>query len=130
MSMIVSPAVSATRRSTKPRFVHLVTAIFLLFSVAAIAQSDVGTIVGFAKDQSGAVVPNATVTSAPRSGWRSQFTHSCESMVGVVFGMQHTEVNPPAAAAAVPEAIVSLYVCPGSRKWTCRSMKPGATSLS
>src|ERR1700733_12827263 len=62
MSMIVSPAVSATRRSTKSRFVHLVTAIFLLFSVAAFAQSDVGTIVGFAKDQSGAVVPNATVT--------------------------------------------------------------------
>jgi hypothetical protein len=34
----------------------------LFFSVAALAQSDVGTIVGFAKDQSGAVVPNATVT--------------------------------------------------------------------
>ena len=32
------------------------------FSVAALAQSDVGTIVGFVKDQSGAVVPNATVT--------------------------------------------------------------------
>src|SRR5260370_10210944 len=37
-------------------------AIFcLFFSVAAFAQSDVGTIVGFAKDQSGAVAPNATV---------------------------------------------------------------------
>ena len=34
----------------------------LFFSVAALAQSDVGTIVGFVKDQSGAVVPNATVT--------------------------------------------------------------------
>ncbi len=33
-----------------------------LFSVAAFAQSDVGTIVGFVKDQSGAVVPTATVT--------------------------------------------------------------------
>src|SRR5579863_3588835 len=34
----------------------------LFFSVAGFAQSDVGTIVGFVKDQSGAVVPNATVT--------------------------------------------------------------------
>ena len=41
-----------------------VLAIFslLFFSVAGFAQSDVGTIVGFVKDQSGAVVPNATVT--------------------------------------------------------------------
>jgi hypothetical protein len=34
----------------------------LFFPVATLAQSDVGTIVGFAKDQSGAVVPNTTVT--------------------------------------------------------------------
>jgi Carboxypeptidase regulatory-like domain/TonB-dependent Receptor Plug Domain len=34
----------------------------LFFSMAALAQSDVGTIVGFVRDQSGAVVPNATVT--------------------------------------------------------------------
>jgi Carboxypeptidase regulatory-like domain/TonB-dependent Receptor Plug Domain len=34
----------------------------LFFAAAAFAQSDVGTIVGFVKDQSGAVVPNATVT--------------------------------------------------------------------
>ncbi len=34
----------------------------LFFSVASFAQSDVGTIVGFVRDQSGAVVPNATVT--------------------------------------------------------------------
>ncbi len=36
--------------------------ISLFFSVAAFAQSDVGTIVGFVRDQSGAVVPNASVT--------------------------------------------------------------------
>jgi hypothetical protein len=40
----------------------LVTAIFLFISVAAFAQSDVGTIVGFVRDQSGAVIPGATVT--------------------------------------------------------------------
>jgi photosystem II stability/assembly factor-like uncharacterized protein len=34
----------------------------------------------------------------------------------------------PAAAAAVPEASVSLSSKPGSRKWQCRSMKPGATT--
>ncbi|MFZ0591162.1 MAG: carboxypeptidase regulatory-like domain-containing protein, partial [Bryobacteraceae bacterium] len=37
-------------------------AICVLFSVVAFAQSDVGTIVGFARDQSGGVVPNAKVT--------------------------------------------------------------------
>src|SRR6266702_5946092 len=42
-------------------FIALAISICLFFSVAAFAQSDVGTIVGFVKDQSGAVVPNATV---------------------------------------------------------------------
>ncbi|MGA8593819.1 MAG: carboxypeptidase regulatory-like domain-containing protein [Bryobacteraceae bacterium] len=37
-------------------------AICVLFSVAAFAQSDVGTIVGFVRDQTGGVVPNAKVT--------------------------------------------------------------------
>src|ERR1700756_275731 len=37
-------------------------AAILLFSAAVFAQSDVGTIVGFAKDPSGAVVPNAQIT--------------------------------------------------------------------
>ena len=41
---------------------------------------------------------------------------STESLTGIVFGMAHTLVNPPATAAAVPVAIVSLYPCPGSRK--------------
>ena len=49
------------------------------------------------------------------------------SFTGVVFGIAHTVVNPPATAAAAPLAIVSLYSCPGSRKCTCMSMKPGAT---
>src|SRR5256885_11121742 len=43
--------------------------------------------------------------------------------------MQHTAVTPPAAAARVPVATVSLYSCPGSRRWTCMSMKPGHTHM-
>jgi hypothetical protein len=50
------------------------------------------------------------------------------SIVGEVFGMQTTDVNPPRAAAAVPVAIVSLAVWPGSRKWTWRSINPGHTT--
>lgn len=34
----------------------------LVFTITAFAQSDVGTITGFVRDQTGAVVPNATVT--------------------------------------------------------------------
>src|SRR3984893_5443071 len=40
----------------------LVISSLLFFSVTALAQSDLGTIVAFVRDQSGAVVPNATVT--------------------------------------------------------------------
>jgi hypothetical protein len=39
-----------------------VLSILVLFSAAALAQSDVGTIGGFIRDQSGAVVPGANVT--------------------------------------------------------------------
>src|SRR4051794_18430549 len=47
------------------------------------------------------------------------------SFTGDVFGMHATAVNPPATAAAVPVATVSLCSCPGSRRWTCMSIKPG-----
>jgi hypothetical protein len=50
------------------------------------------------------------------------------SFTGWVFGMQATAVNPPTAAAAVPLAIVSLCSCPGSRRCTCMSTKPGHTT--
>src|SRR2546425_7872934 len=43
--------------------------------------------------------------------------------------MQQTAVKPPAAAARVPLAIVSLYSWPGSRRCTCMSMKPGHTHV-
>src|ERR671936_1233662 len=49
------------------------------------------------------------------------------SFTGWVLAMQHTAVKPPAAAARVPVATVSLYSWPGSRRCTCISMKPGQT---
>ena len=49
-----------------------------------------------------------TLTNAPRSGDCIQRVISGESLTGTVLGMAHTEVNPPAAAAAVPVAMVSL----------------------
>ena len=47
------------------------------------------------------------------------------SVTGSVFGIAHTAVNPPAAAARAPEAIVSTSSRPGSRRWQCTSMNPG-----
>ena len=46
-----------------------------------------------------------------------------------MLGMVATAVNPPAAAAALPLAMVSLASKPGSRKWTCESIQPGVTSM-
>jgi hypothetical protein len=51
------------RASITAKFAHVCIAIALCiaFSTAAFAQSDAGTITGFVRDQSGSVVPNATV---------------------------------------------------------------------
>ena len=38
------------------------------------------------------------------------------SLTGCVFGIAQTAVNPPAAAAVRPDAIVSAYSRPGSRR--------------
>ena len=51
------------------------------------------------------------------------------SLTGKVLAMHATAVKPPAAAARVPLAMVSLYSKPGSRRCTCMSMKPGHTTL-
>ncbi len=58
-----------------------------------------------------------TFTTACRSArsWISATVPEL-SMAGTVFGMHTTEVNPPRAAAAVPVAIFSLAVWPGSRR--------------
>src|SRR5215216_5928648 len=50
-------------------------------------------------------------------------------MGGWVLGMASTIVNPPASAADVPVSQSSLWVAPGSRKWTWRSIKPGSLSI-
>src|SRR6266542_2030743 len=42
--------------------------------------------------------------------------------------MQQIEVNPPATAARAPVSMVSACSIPGSRRCTCMSMKPGATT--
>jgi hypothetical protein len=55
-----------------------------------------------------AAATGKTRTAAPRSGACIQRVISGESLTGVEFGMAATEVKPPAAAAAVPLAIVSL----------------------
>ena len=57
-------------------------------------------------------------TQAPRAASSIHSSPATESFTGTVFGIATTLVNPPAAAAAVPVAIVSLYVCPGSRRCT------------
>jgi len=46
--------------------------------------------------------------TAPRSGASIQRVTSGESFTGAVLGMAAAEVKPPAAAAAVPVAMVSL----------------------
>ena len=48
-------------------------------------------------------------------------------MTGFVLGIAQIVVNPPQAAACEPVPISSLYVCPGSRRWTWRSTNPGIT---
>ncbi len=67
-----------------------------------------------------------TAVSAARA--RMARVISGRSLTGVVLGMAKTEVKPPAAAARVPVRMVSLCSCPGSRRWTWMSMKPGATT--
>ena len=49
-------------------------AVLLVFSVSAVAQSDLGSIQGFVKDPSGATVPNAKVTAKNQTGLERQAT--------------------------------------------------------
>ena len=61
-----------------------------------------------------------------RCAWRRMNpTAAWLSVTGSVFGIAQTAVNPPAAAARAPVAIVSTSSRPGSRRWQCTSMKPG-----
>ena len=75
------------------------------------------------------IVPAMKTFTTPLRSARSRINATVPALStgGDVLGMQTTEVNPPRAAAAVPVAIVSFAVCPGSRKWTCKSISPGQT---
>ena len=61
-------------------------------------------------------LPSRTFCARARVFW--------SMMAGLVLGMAHTMVTPPARAAAVPEEKSSLWVAPGSRRWTWTSMRP------
>ena len=53
---------------------------------------------------------------------------SAVSVTGEVLAMASTAVKPPRAAAAVPDATVSASSRPGSRRWVCRSTRPGSAT--
>lgn len=69
-----------------------ILAIFVFFSAAAFAQTDVGTITGFVRDPSGAVVPNAKVTI------KSEATDET-----------HTVTTDPSGHYTVPNLLPGLY---------------------
>ena len=60
-----------------------------------------------------------------RAASRSERSTGAESTTGSVFGIAITATKPPAAAARVPESRSSLCSCPGVRRCTCGSTKPG-----
>ncbi len=59
----------------------------------------------------------------PRSRTRS--AASAVSVTGEVLAIASTAVNPPSAAAREPVSTVSASSRPGSRRWVCRSTRPG-----
>src|SRR5580658_2621906 len=74
--------------------------------------------------------PIGQTRTIPAAAARSTIERVTEalSFTGCVFGMQQTAVNPPRAADFVPVSMVSDISPPGSRRWPCRSMKPGVTT--
>ena len=77
------------------------------------------------------MAPMGKTWAAPSRRARSMMKSVTDwlSLTGAVLAIQQTDVNPPRAAARVPVAIVSMSSRPGSRRWTCRSTKPGQTTL-
>src|SRR5574341_1592665 len=57
------------------------------------------------------------------------FTCSASAVGGTVFGMSTTVVMPPQTAAVEPVVKSSLWVMPGSLKWTWPSKRPGRICL-
>ena len=62
----------------------------------------------------------------PRSRIRS--AASAVSVTGEVFAIASTAVKPPSAAALEPVRTVSASSRPGSRRWVCRSTRPGSAT--
>src|SRR5712692_11906245 len=75
--------------------------------------------------------PMGQTRTPEASAARSRIARVTEalSFTGRVLGIGHTAVNPPRAAARVPVSIVSEDSPPGSRRWQCKSMNPGATTM-
>ena len=61
--------------------------------------------------------------------WRPAFTFAVKvasvTVRGSVFGISNTAVTPPITALREPVSRSSLWVRPGSRKWTWVSITPG-----
>ena len=51
------------------------------------------------------------------------------SATGKVFAIADIAVNPPLAAAMLPVATVSESSRPGSRRWVCKSTRPGMSKF-
>ncbi len=82
--------------------------------------------------------PFSPTVTAP-TGWTSQnppsrpsrqtcSTTPAVSATGEVFAIACTQVNPPRAADCVPVSTVSASSRPGSRRWVCRSTRPGSAT--
>ncbi|MDQ2899902.1 MAG: Plug and carboxypeptidase regulatory-like domain-containing protein, partial [Acidobacteriota bacterium] len=93
----------------------IATALLPIFSIAAFAQSDLGSIQGFVKDPSGAVVPNAKVTVANQTGLERQATSNESGTYAIT---------------NVPPGVYSIAVeAPGFKKYesTNNKLDPSAT---
>ena len=75
-----------------------------------------------------AAIGSTSQCPAASARLRTHSTHAAVSTTGSVLGMHAMAVKPPAAAARVPVSMVSLADWPGSRRWTCGSTSPGATT--
>src|SRR5579875_943629 len=68
-----------------------------------------------------------TSAQAPLAASRTWRTTPAQSAGGCVLGMATTAVKPPSAAARAPVSMDSASSPPGSRRWQCKSTRPGAT---
>ena len=65
---------------------------------------------------------------ASRPSRQTCSTTPAVSATGSVLAIAWTAVKPPRAAARVPDSTVSASSRPGSRRWVCRSTRPGSAT--